>query len=430
MDTAKAVAVLAGNGVGRRLRRLRPGHPADAPDDGSRRRPGRRDIPSQSCAGWRPPPCPSRAGWRCAPRPCRTPTSTTRSSSTPPWTPRPSSPKPTAPSSGVDHRAVALFGDGLADTAIALGRRGWSVDAQAGMTARPAGVPTGRVEQATSPPSARSGTTTALSGRAPRGRGRATVGPLHAGGAGRRRALPRRSRPWRRPLGSQRGGPHQGQADRRAQLVAPGEVDETQHLARVRVADGRAEHVQGCTTSQKCSAAVICTGRIRAMAVPGALVPAARSSHAAPSTKFMCSARRRNTGCPSTQSSRALASPTAIRCRASVAIRPSNSRNSGSSSTSGLRSRWLRSSAPSSCSGATVRPGSTPPSRHRRQESATTVRTPAASPECTKRSCARRSGADRAAGSGPGPRSGDALRMGEPFDRRELTVEAASRAPP
>ena len=48
---------------------------------------------------------------------------------------------------GLDHRAVALFGDGLADTAIALGRRGWSVDAQAGMTARPAGVPTGRVEQ-------------------------------------------------------------------------------------------------------------------------------------------------------------------------------------------------------------------------------------------------------------------------------------------
>jgi uncharacterized protein (DUF952 family)/GNAT superfamily N-acetyltransferase len=48
---------------------------------------------------------------------------------------------------GLDHRAVALLGDALADTAIALGRRGWSVDAQAGMTARPAGVPTGRVEQ-------------------------------------------------------------------------------------------------------------------------------------------------------------------------------------------------------------------------------------------------------------------------------------------
>jgi GNAT superfamily N-acetyltransferase len=48
---------------------------------------------------------------------------------------------------GLDHRAVALFGDALADTAIALGRRGWSVDAQAGVTARPTGVPTGRVEQ-------------------------------------------------------------------------------------------------------------------------------------------------------------------------------------------------------------------------------------------------------------------------------------------
>jgi uncharacterized protein (DUF952 family)/ribosomal protein S18 acetylase RimI-like enzyme len=48
---------------------------------------------------------------------------------------------------GLDHRAVALLGDALADTAIALGRRGWSVDAQAGMTARPAGAPTGRVEE-------------------------------------------------------------------------------------------------------------------------------------------------------------------------------------------------------------------------------------------------------------------------------------------
>ena len=48
---------------------------------------------------------------------------------------------------GLDHRAAVLFGDALADTAIALGRRGWAVDAQAGMAARPAGSPTGRVEQ-------------------------------------------------------------------------------------------------------------------------------------------------------------------------------------------------------------------------------------------------------------------------------------------
>ena len=48
---------------------------------------------------------------------------------------------------GLDHRAAVLFGTALADTAVELGRRGWAVDAQAGMTARPAGVPTGRVEQ-------------------------------------------------------------------------------------------------------------------------------------------------------------------------------------------------------------------------------------------------------------------------------------------
>ncbi len=48
---------------------------------------------------------------------------------------------------GLDHRAAVLFGGALAETAIGLGRRGWTVDAQAGMTARPSGTPTGRVEQ-------------------------------------------------------------------------------------------------------------------------------------------------------------------------------------------------------------------------------------------------------------------------------------------
>ena len=47
---------------------------------------------------------------------------------------------------GLDHRAAALYGPALGDTAVQLGRRGWSVDAQAGMIARPAGSPTGRVE--------------------------------------------------------------------------------------------------------------------------------------------------------------------------------------------------------------------------------------------------------------------------------------------
>jgi uncharacterized protein (DUF952 family)/ribosomal protein S18 acetylase RimI-like enzyme len=48
---------------------------------------------------------------------------------------------------GLDHRAAVLFGNALAETAIELGRRGWTVDAQAGMTARTGGTPTGRVEQ-------------------------------------------------------------------------------------------------------------------------------------------------------------------------------------------------------------------------------------------------------------------------------------------
>ena len=48
-----------------------------------------------------------------------------------------------------------------------------------------------------------------------------------------------RPHPGQLTLGSQRDAPHQGQGDRCAQLVAPGDVDETQHVARVRVSDGR-----------------------------------------------------------------------------------------------------------------------------------------------------------------------------------------------
>jgi uncharacterized protein (DUF952 family)/GNAT superfamily N-acetyltransferase len=48
---------------------------------------------------------------------------------------------------GLDHRAAQLFGSALGATAVDLGRRGWTVEAQAGMTARPGGTPTGRVEQ-------------------------------------------------------------------------------------------------------------------------------------------------------------------------------------------------------------------------------------------------------------------------------------------
>ena len=84
-----------------------------------------------------------------------------RCSSTSRWTPRPSSPRPTGRSSGWTTAAAVLLGDALADTAIELGRRGWTVDAQAGMTARTGGDRR-RVgsSRSTSPPSARSGTPT------------------------------------------------------------------------------------------------------------------------------------------------------------------------------------------------------------------------------------------------------------------------------
>ena len=56
---------------------------------------------------------------------------------------------------------------------------------------------------------------------------------------------------------------------------------------------GAAAQVQRCTACRKCSVEKICTGRPRARAVPGALVPACGSSQAAPSTKFIASARLR-----------------------------------------------------------------------------------------------------------------------------------------
>ena len=93
----------------------------DAPADGPGG-PGARAFRSRSCGGWRPPPCPSRAGWRCAPRPCRSPTSTTPLFLDAPVDAATVVAEADRALVGLDHRAVALFGDALADTAIALGR--------------------------------------------------------------------------------------------------------------------------------------------------------------------------------------------------------------------------------------------------------------------------------------------------------------------
>jgi uncharacterized protein (DUF952 family)/ribosomal protein S18 acetylase RimI-like enzyme len=48
---------------------------------------------------------------------------------------------------GLDHRAAQLFGESLAATATDLAAHGWDVREQIGMTARPGGSATGRVEQ-------------------------------------------------------------------------------------------------------------------------------------------------------------------------------------------------------------------------------------------------------------------------------------------
>ena len=74
---------------------------------------------------------------------------------------------------------------------------------------------------------------------------------------------------------------------------------------------GAAAQLQRCTGRTKCSADLIVTGASRHNAVPGALVPAWRSSHCAPSTNPIDSARRSTAGLPRTQSSRPRSSATA-----------------------------------------------------------------------------------------------------------------------
>ncbi|SKV03058.1 Uncharacterised protein [Mycobacteroides abscessus subsp. abscessus] len=66
---------------------------------------------------------------------------------------------------------------------------------------------------------------------------------------------------------------------------------------------GTAVHDQGRTSLQKCSLPRICTSRSSASAVPGALVPTARSLQSAPGTKFIAAALRPAPESPSTQSS-------------------------------------------------------------------------------------------------------------------------------
>ena len=83
------------------------------------------------------------------------------------------------------------------------------------------------------------------------------------------------------------------------------------------------------------------TGRGR-RAMPGALVPASRSSQLLPSTKPMDSARRSMLGVPHTHSSCPAASETAITASQSRAAWPSTSSRRGKTWASGWASRWSR----------------------------------------------------------------------------------------
>src|SRR5450756_1706701 len=75
---------------------------------------------------------------------------------------------------------------------------------------------------------------------------------------------------------------------------------------------GVAAQLQRFMERRKCSAPVTLTDSSRANAMPGALVPASRSSQLLPSTKPIDSARRNNPGEPQIQSSCPPASETAM----------------------------------------------------------------------------------------------------------------------
>ena len=75
---------------------------------------------------------------------------------------------------------------------------------------------------------------------------------------------------------------------------------------------GVAAQLHRCIEWRKCSAPMTCTESFRAKAMPGALVPASRSSQLLPSMKPIASARRNALGDPQTHNSCPAASETAM----------------------------------------------------------------------------------------------------------------------
>lgn len=92
---------------------------------------------------------------------------------------------------------------------------------------------------------------------------------------------------------------------------------------------GQAAQFHGLTDRRKCSSPVTTTGRSSARAVPGALVPATRSSQFEPSTKPMVSALRKVAGGPLTQSSCPASSLSASNASQARAACPSTSSSNG-----------------------------------------------------------------------------------------------------
>ena len=205
---------------------------------------------------------------------------------------------------------------------------------------------------------------------------------------------------------------------------------------------GVAAQLQRWTDRRKCSAPMMLAGWSRARAMPGALVPASRSSQLLPSTKPMDSARRSMLGVPHTHSSCPAASETAITASQSRAACPRTSSRRGKTWARGWASRWSRRASSISVMGASTRSASTPAAAERTHESATWARTVASGsiePACASRAgrsrgVSHRRLTGRRAGAGWGPPRGCPRRRAVDSlvarDSSEQTEDRWTRAAP
>ncbi len=207
---------------------------------------------------------------------------------------------------------------------------------------------------------------------------------------------------------------------------------------------GAAVQLHGCTARAKCSAPSTCRAWSRASALPGALVPTARSDQSMPARKPISSARPRSARSPSTHSRRPAASPTATMNPDSSASSSSSRLTTGSTLPMGCVASTSRSSSSPSDGRSGMPSGSTVSRCARSQESSTTGRTaetrekrsrnsgstaPSDAPSSTNRSCARSISRRRSSADSPRRRAFQPFVIPTPSSRPRMPRAYPTGAP-